>query len=98
MPDMSINTPANRKSLCKILVIAQRDYIASVRTKAFLFGIIMAPAMFAISVLGVAIIKVKPDIGDRRVAIVDRTGAATAAIIQAAQEKNTKEMFDKERR
>jgi ABC-2 type transport system permease protein len=37
----------------------------------------------------------KPDIKERRIAIVDGTGVVAAAVIQAAQEKNAKDLFDK---
>jgi len=37
----------------------------------------------------------KPDIKERRIAIIDGSGVVAAAVIQAAQEKNAKDLFDK---
>jgi ABC-2 type transport system permease protein len=81
--------------LHRILLIAKRDYIASVRSKAFIFGLVVFPVLFGGSFIGIALMKAKPDLKDRRVAIVDRTGVAAAAVIQAAQAKNASDLFDK---
>jgi ABC-2 type transport system permease protein len=81
--------------LRRILLVAKRDYLATVRTKAFLVGLVVAPLLFGGGMLGVALLKAKPDIADRRVAIVDRGGGVAAAIVQAASEKSTREAVDK---
>jgi ABC-2 type transport system permease protein len=79
----------------KILLMAKRDYLESVKTKAFLFGLVVAPLLFGGGFLGIAILKKKPDLRDKRIAIVDRTNVAAASIINAAREKNQKELKDK---
>ena len=79
----------------RILLIAQRDYLATIRTKAFLVGLVVAPILFGGGFLGIALLRSHPDIKDRTVAIVDRTGVAASAVIEAAQEKNAKELFKK---
>lgn len=79
----------------RILLVAKRDYLASIRSKPFLFGLIIAPIVFGGSFIGIAMMKAKPDIRERRIAIVDRTGVAAAAVIEAAGEKNTEDLFDK---
>jgi ABC-2 type transport system permease protein len=81
--------------LRKILLIAKRDYLASIRTKAFLFGLVAAPLLFASTFVGVAVMKGKPDIKERRVAIVDRTGAAAAVIVETALRANRESLYDK---
>ena len=80
----------------RILLVAQRDYLATVRTKAFLVGLVVAPLLFGGGMLGVALLKAKPDIADRHVAIVDRVGDMAAAIVQAAGEKSAREAVDKD--
>ncbi len=79
----------------RILTIAKRDYIATVRTKAFLFGLVVAPILFGGGSIGMSLIKGKPDTAERRIAVLDHTGAVGAALIRAAGEKNRKELFDK---
>jgi ABC-2 type transport system permease protein len=79
----------------KILLVAKRDYLAAIRSKPFLFGLILTPILGGSGFIGIGLMKAKPDIVPRRVAIIDRTGHAAAAIIQAATAKNQRDMFDK---
>jgi ABC-2 type transport system permease protein len=79
----------------RALLIAKRDYIISVRSKTFLFGLIVFPLLFGGSLIGVAILKAKPDLRDRRVALIDRTGKLADFVVQAAAGKSAKEMFEK---
>jgi ABC-2 type transport system permease protein len=75
--------------------MARRDYIAAIRSKPFLFGLIVAPILFGSGFIGLAIMKAKPDIAERRIAIVDRTGVTAQWVIEAAAEKNHDDLFDK---
>ena len=79
----------------KILLVAKRDYMASIRSKPFLFGLIVTPIMGGSGFIGMGLMKAKPDIQERRVAIVDRTGRAAPSVIGAASEKSARDMFDK---
>ena len=79
----------------KILTIARRDYLATVRTKAFVFGLVVAPILFGGGSIGMSFLKGKPDLKDRRVAIIDRTGVVAGALVSAAREKNDRELLDK---
>ena len=79
----------------KVLLLAKRDYVESVKTKTFIMGLIVAPLLFGGGFLGIAILKNRPDLREKRIAILDQTGVAAAPIIRAAREKNDKELFDK---
>jgi ABC-2 type transport system permease protein len=79
----------------KIFLIAKRDYLASIQTKAFLFGLIVAPLLFGSGFIGVAIMKGKPDIKERHIAIIDRTGVAAASIVESAQRTNREDLYEK---
>ena len=79
----------------RILLIAKRDYLATIRTKAFIIGLVVVPLLFGGGFLSIALMQSKPDIKERRIAIVDGTGVVAAAVIQAAQEKSAKDLFDK---
>jgi ABC-2 type transport system permease protein len=79
----------------KILLMAKRDYIASVTNKAFILGLIVAPLLFGGGFLAMAIARKKPDLRDKRIAVIDHTGAAARFLIRAAQEKNEKELYAK---
>ena len=79
----------------KILTIARRDYIATVRTKAFVFGLVVAPMLFGGGSIAMTFFKGQPDLKDRRVAIVDHTGVVAGPLVSAAREKNDRELFGK---
>lgn len=79
----------------KVLTIAKRDYIATVRTRAFVFGLVIAPVIFGGGSIAMSLFKSKPDLKERRIAIVDRTGLVADAVVSAAKEKNERDMFDK---
>ncbi len=51
-------------------------------------GWLFAPLLFGGGLFGIAILRVTDGNKDKRIAILDRTGVAAAAIIQAAEEKN----------
>jgi ABC-2 type transport system permease protein len=80
--------------LNKILIVAKRDYIESVRTKAFLIGLFIAPILFGSGFIVLALMKSKPDIAERRIALVDRSGAAAATVIATIEQRNQKDLID----
>ncbi len=69
----------------RIFLIAKRDYIASVFTKAFLIGLVVAPLMFGGAFFVIAIMRATQGTQERSIAIIDHTGMAAQAIIDAAQ-------------
>jgi ABC-2 type transport system permease protein len=79
----------------KISTIAKRDYIATVRTKAFIFGLVVAPMLFGGGSIAMSFFRGQPDLKDRHVAIVDHTGVVAGPLVSAAREKNDRELFDK---
>jgi ABC-2 type transport system permease protein len=81
--------------LRKTLLMAKRDYIESVRTKTFIIGLVVAPLLFGGSLLGIAIMKKKPDLRDKHVAVLDRTGLVAPFLLRAVAEKNAKDAYDK---
>src|ERR1700747_2682271 len=79
----------------RILLVAKRDYLATIKSKPFLFGLIVAPVLFGSGFIGLAIMKAKPDIKERKIAILDHTGVTAKGIIETANEKNGDDMLDK---
>ncbi len=79
----------------KILLVARRDFIETIRTKEFLIGLVLMPILFGGGGLAMALIKDKPDTRTRRIAVLDRTGRTAATVIQALQAKSERELFDK---
>ena len=80
----------------KMLTIAKRDYVATVRTKAFIFGLVLAPILFGGGSIGLSFLRTRPDLADRHIAIVDHTGVVADILVSAVREKNERDLFDKE--
>jgi ABC-2 type transport system permease protein len=79
----------------KILLIAKRDYLAAVRTKAFVFGLIIAPVLFGSGFVAVGLMRARPDIADRRVVLLDHTAVAGPLIMDAVKRANQEKLSDK---
>ncbi len=69
----------------RILIVARREYLAAVRTKAFLIGLLSMPLMMFGSILMQALLKDQVDLTDKHYAVVDRTpGATVAPVLESA--------------
>jgi ABC-2 type transport system permease protein len=79
----------------RILLVAKRDYLAAIKSKPFLFGLIITPVLAGAGFIGIAVMKAKPDIAERRIAVVDHTGIAAKSLIETVDAKNAKDIFDK---
>ena len=75
--------------LNRTLLIAQRDYLQIVRSKAYLVGLIFLPLFFGGSFL-ILPLAGRADAKEHRIAIVDETGVAAAAVIRASEDANRK--------
>jgi len=71
----------------KVLLIAKRDYLQTVSSKAFLFGLILLPLIFGGSFLAISLSN-KANVKDQRIVVVDHTDVSGAAVIQACEESN----------
>ena len=75
----------------KILKVARRDYLATVRTKGFIVGLILAPVLMSGSLIVMAVFRDSTGTKDRRIAIVDRSGLVAEALVRAASERNARD-------
>lgn len=69
----------------KILLIAQRDYLQIVRSKAYLVGLIVFPVLIGGGFLTVSLMN-RGNAKEQRIAILDRTQVSAPAIVQAWEE------------
>jgi len=78
----------------KVLLIARRDFLETIKNKGFLIGMIVMPLMFGVAFAGIGLLgnQVKKE---QHVAIIDHTGTLAAAVIAAAEQENARDMFDK---
>jgi ABC-2 type transport system permease protein len=80
----------------KTLKLACREYVASVKTKGFIIGLLLAPIFMGGSLIAFALLKDRVDTADKAVAIIDRSGVLAPALLKAARQRNTDEVHDKE--
>ena len=76
----------------RILLIAKRDYLQMVRSKAYLVGLDFSSAALRRWIPGCCPLPTGAKRRNQRVAVIDRTGVSAAAVIQAAEEANRKAM------
>ena len=80
----------------KILRLAKREYLAAVKTKGFLIGLILAPIFMGGGFLGIFLLSMNVDVRDRKIAVIDLSGLLSETLSKAADERNKTEIFDKE--
>ena len=79
----------------KILIFTKREYLAAIRTKGFIIGLIIAPIMMSGGAIAFWLLKDRVDINDKRVSIIDHSDRVAEAIIEAADKRNADELFEK---
>src|SRR5437763_13361841 len=77
----------------KTLIVALREYVASVRTKAFLVGLLMMPLMMGGSFAVSALMQGRVDTADKRIAVADYTGRLFDTLDSAARQRNDAAIF-----
>jgi ABC-type Na+ efflux pump permease subunit len=77
----------------KILKIAKREYLAAVKTKAFIIGLFVAPLLMSGGALVMLVTGEHVDTTDQGLAIIDHSGILAEAIVQAAEERNSSEVY-----
>jgi ABC-type Na+ efflux pump permease subunit len=78
----------------KIFRFTQREYMAAVKTKGFIIGLIIAPIMMSGGFLAFLLLQDRVDTTDKNIAVVDHTGVVAEALIEAAENRNKDEIYD----
>jgi ABC-2 type transport system permease protein len=79
-----------------MIVVAIREYIVSVKTKAFLIGLLMMPLMMGGSIIVGALMAGRVDTKDKRIAVADYTGRLFNALDAATRQRNERVIFQGE--
>ncbi len=82
--------------MVKALKIALREYKATVKTKGFIIGLIIAPLLMSGSFLAITLLEGQVDTTDKRVAVIDHSGIIADYMINLAQERNAQAVNDPE--
>src|SRR5678816_3653731 len=80
----------------KTLIVAVREYVVSVRTKAFLIGLLMMPLMMGGGFIVGALMQGRVDTKDKRIAVADYTGRLFDTLEAAARQRNNVAIFQGE--
>lgn len=80
----------------KIIRFTIREYVAAVKTKGFIIGLVLAPIMMSGGFLAFLLLKDRVDTADKNIAVIDHTGVVVEALINAAEDRNKKEIFDED--
>ncbi|UCG88930.1 MAG: ABC transporter permease [Gemmatimonadota bacterium] len=82
--------------MSKLWKVALREYKATVRTKGFIIGLVLAPILMGGGAIGMALFKDRVDTRDRRVAVIDRSGLLAEVLVRAANDRNSQVVIDRE--
>jgi len=78
----------------KALLVAGREYLAAVRTRAFVVSLVIMPIFMGGSLIAMKLLEGQVDTRARRIAVVDRSGAVVEALETAAAKRNASELTD----
>lgn len=79
----------------KVIVVAVREYVAAVKSKAFIITMLMMPVLMGGSLLAEKFLgDTNLDIGDKRIAVVDHTGVLYDELAAAAELRNAVDIYD----
>jgi ABC-2 type transport system permease protein len=81
----------------RMLLVAKRDYLATVKTKGFIIGLVIAPIFMGGSGIAFALLRGQVDTRDRHLAVLDHSGVVAPEIERAAKQRNEEVVFDEEK-
>jgi len=77
----------------KVLVVAVREYIAAVKSKAFVITLVLMPVLMSLGIVAETFIKEKVDLNPKRLAVVDHSGVLYDDLVSEARRRNTEDIF-----
>ncbi len=77
----------------KIIIVALREYRASVKTKSFIIMLIIMPIMMGGSMAVSFFTRDKVDTEDKKFVIIDRSGLFSETLQERVKQRNEKEIF-----
>ena len=80
----------------KAFKVAKREYLAQVRTKGFVIGLLVAPIFMSGSGIAFALLEDKVDTRDKRIAVVDYSGLVNEVVLEAAEAYNGSVVYEED--
>jgi len=78
----------------KIWIVARREYVAIVGTKAFLIVITMMPVLMFGGIVAQSLLQRRAGPSERKIAVADGTGVLWEPLLKSAEQRNQNEVFD----
>jgi len=82
--------------MIKSIKVAKREYLAQVKTKGFIIGLVLAPILMSGGLIAFKISEARVDTTDKKLAVIDRSGLIVGTLVAAAEARNENEIFDEE--
>ncbi len=79
----------------KVFVIARREYMAHVATKAFIISLVLVPLLCGGGMFVPKWIKDRSETGERKLVVMDGTGELMPLLVASAEEYNQRDTLDK---
>ena len=80
----------------KLLRLAKREYLASVKTKGFIIMLVLMPVLMGGSGIAMYLLRNQVDTTDKKVVVLDRSGTISNVILEAAKQRNDDVVFDED--
>jgi ABC-2 type transport system permease protein len=78
----------------KIFVIARREYLSMVGSKAFVIGVAVLPVLMVVGAFVPKLLEKSVDLGDKKVVVLDRSGKLFDELSAAVKTRNDTEITD----
>jgi ABC-2 type transport system permease protein len=78
----------------KILKLAKREYLESVKTKGFIIMLVMMPLVMGGSGIAMLLFRSQVDTTDKRVAVLDHSGGVMTILQKSVEARNREAVFD----
>jgi len=76
--------------------LVKREYLAAVKTKGFIIMLVLMPVIMGGSAIAMYLLRGQVDTTDKRVAVVDHSGAVADMLLKAVEERNKAAVYDKD--
>src|SRR5690242_2796793 len=78
----------------KIFVIARREYVSMVGSKAFVIGVAALPILMVVGGFLPRLLEKSVDLGDKKIVVLDRSGTLFDALDARVKKRNESEIAD----
>jgi len=78
----------------KVLKLAKREYLESIKTKGFIIMLVMMPLVMGGSGIAMLLFQGQVDTTDKRVAVLDHSGGVATMLEKAVQARNKEAVFN----